>query len=79
MKAVIVLVAYFEGRPDEERQRFISEYTLRNHMVQERLLAECKLRKNCCSKYFNKRNSKYGVSYGRVVSIQPIRSRIFVA
>ena len=40
MKAVIDLVPYFEGRRDEERQRFVSEYTLRNHTVQERLLAE---------------------------------------
>jgi hypothetical protein len=64
MKAVINLVAYSEGRTDEERQRFVSEYTLRNHMVQERLLAECKLYKNFCSKYFHKANSKYGVSYG---------------
>ena len=60
MKVDINLVAYFEGRPDEERQLFISEYTLRNHTVEERLLAECKLHKNFCSKYFNKANSKYG-------------------
>jgi hypothetical protein len=64
MKAVINLVAYFMGWPDEERQRFVSEYTLSNHMVQVRLLAECKLHKNFCRKYFHKTNSKYSVSYG---------------
>jgi hypothetical protein len=37
--AVINLIAYFKGRPDEEGQRFVSQYTLRTHMVQESLLA----------------------------------------
>jgi hypothetical protein len=63
-KVKINLVAYFKGRPDKERQRFVSEYTLRNHMLQKRLLAECKLHKNFCSKYFNKANTNYVFSYG---------------
>jgi hypothetical protein len=40
MKAVINLFACFKGSPDKERPRCLSEYTLRHHTVEERLLAE---------------------------------------